>query len=266
MNEMSEADFKALAPGVSWYYNWDCRPHHNGESAGPQFIPMVWGSHPNALRGLDQYLASAAPKPPVVFAINEPNMRGQAFLTPLETADLYRRVKSVTDQYQIPLVGPHMALGSAPGDSITALDPLENKTTTYAFMVPFLHAVLFYLERWGITPPALGIHSYGGLGELKWAVELVHSTFGCPVWVTEFGFWNSPNSEDARKYMIEATEFLERTPYVAGYAWFKDRVQDNPNISLLEPESGKLSRLGETYVSLCVGGNTHSDPAPPASA
>jgi hypothetical protein len=81
-------------------------------------------------------------------------------------------------------------------------------------------------------------------------VELVHTTFGCPVWVTEYAQWNSPTMEASRKYLVEATDFLERTPYVAGYAWFKERVKGNLNISLLEPESGKLSPLGETYVSL----------------
>jgi hypothetical protein len=101
---------------------------------------MVWGGHPLALCRLDQYLASTSPKPPAVFAINEPNLRGQAFLTPRRTAEVYRKVKIITDKYDIPLVGPHMALGSAEKDSITAHDPAENRTITYTFMVPFLKA------------------------------------------------------------------------------------------------------------------------------
>jgi hypothetical protein len=57
-------------------------------------------------------------------------------------------------------------------------------------------------------------------------------------------------THDEREYLIQATDFLERTPYVAGYAWFKERVGDNPKISILAPEPGKLTPLGETYVNL----------------
>jgi len=42
---MSLPDFAALALGVSWYYNWDCRPHEHGRMGGLQFIPSrVFGS------------------------------------------------------------------------------------------------------------------------------------------------------------------------------------------------------------------------------
>ena len=61
MNEMSRRDFEAMAPGISWYYNWDCKPDEQGRNRGLQFIPMVWGRHPTALLRLDQYLATASP-------------------------------------------------------------------------------------------------------------------------------------------------------------------------------------------------------------
>jgi hypothetical protein len=250
MNEMSQADFEALSQGVSWYYNWNYDTKYRGESGSMQFIPMMWGNRPDALRALDSYLASANPKPPVVLAVNEPNLKGQAFITPRITADVYRETKEIADRYNIPVVGPNMALGSAGGDSITAPDPVENKTMTYTFMVPFIKATLFYLQQQNITPPALAVHSYGGAGEVKWCVDMMHKTFNCPIWVTEYAQWKTSDPEEARRNLIETTDFLERTPYVAGYAWFKDRANNNPSISLLEPESGKLSPLGEAYVSL----------------
>jgi len=250
MNEMSRADFAALAPGVSWYYNWDFETKYQGLSGSMQFIPMVWGNSPEALRGLARYLESAQTKPPAILAINEPNLKGQAFISPSETADLYRRIQDVADRFHVPVVGPNMALGSEGGSSITAEDPVENKMMTYTFMVPFLKATLYYLAGTKTDAPALAFHSYGNAGELKWAVEMMHKTFNRPIWVTEYAQWASPDSAAARKYMIEATDFLERTPYVAGYAWFKERVRDHPTISLLEPESGTLSPLGQVYVTL----------------
>jgi hypothetical protein len=90
---------------------------------------------------------------------------------------------------------------------------------------------------------------------LEWAVESLHKEFNCPVWVTEYAEWHAANIEDERDYLIQATDFLERTPYVRGYAWFKERA-DNEKISLLEKEPGQLSELGEAYVNMPV----HDDP------
>jgi len=49
--------------------------------------------------------------------------------------------------------------------------------------------------------------------------------------------------------LMEATDFLENNPHVAGYAWFKERA-DNPKISLLEKNPGVLSPLGQAYVAM----------------
>ena len=250
MNEMSQADFAALAPGVSWYYNWHYETKNQGASAGMVFVPMMWGNRPEALHALEHTLGSASPKPPFVLGINEPNLKGQAFINPKTTADLYRKTKEITDRFHILFVAPNMALGSANNDSITAEDPVENKSMTYNFMVPFIKATLFYLKQSNIEPPALSFHSYGGAGEIKWAVEMMHKTFNCPIYVTEYAQWKTDGPEASRRYLIDATDYLERTPYVGGYAWFKDRVKGNPNISLLAPESGKLTPAGDAYVNL----------------
>lgn len=250
MNEMSQGDFAALAPGVSWYYNWHYETKYQGISGSVQFIPMMWGNRPEALRGLDHTLSEESPKPPVVLCINEPNLKGQAFITPQQTAQLYRQTKDIADRYNIPIVGPNMALGSASGDSITAPDPVLGKSMTYTFMGPFIDATLFYLKQAGLTPPALAVHSYGGSGEVKWCVDMMHKKYNCPIWVTEYAQWKTPDPEAARRNLIDTTDFLERTPYVAGYAWFKDRAKDNAGISLLASESGKLTPLGQAYVTL----------------
>lgn len=249
-NHMDEADFRALAPGVSWYYNWHYETKDTPPSSVPmEFIPMAWGDRPEALDGLDNYLRGTSKKPRVVLAINEPNLKGQAFIKPETTAILYKKIKAVADKYQLTIIGPNMSLGSATGDSITAMDPIENKEITYTFMVPFLKAFYFYLGN--MENPGLSVHTYGSIGETKWAVESLHKEFNCPIWVTEYAEWKASDPEAERQYLIQATDFLERTPYVQGYAWFKERA-DNAKISLLTKEPGKLSPLGEAYVSLPV--------------
>lgn len=81
--------------------------------------------------------------------------------------------------------------------------------------------------------------------------EMLYKEYGRPVWITEFAWWDAPNVEAEIDYMIEAVDFFERTPYVEGYAWFKERVKGNPKLSLLG-ESGKLTPLGEAYVNMPV--------------
>src|SRR5271155_952541 len=42
VNTMSAADFQAVAPGVSWYYNWGTTPLTVPNGVAIEFIPMVW--------------------------------------------------------------------------------------------------------------------------------------------------------------------------------------------------------------------------------
>lgn len=250
-NKLSREDIKALAPGVSWFYNW----HFTTEDAIPEgvhleFVPMVWGhAGDDDLKGVDAYLASH-PKPRAVFAINEPNIKGQAFLTPEATAVFYKKVKAVADKYGVKVVGPHLTIGSPKESSIKAMDPIEKKEIVYRSMTSFLKAVDFYMGEG--EAPVFGIHSYGNAGELKWAPPEMHRQFNRPMWVTEYAQWNTGSSQEAMNYLVKATDFLESCPYVEGYAWFKERVADNPAISLLDKDPGALSALGKLYVSLPV--------------
>jgi len=249
-NHLDAADFAALAPGVSWWYNWFYRPEQPAPPGVPiEFLPMAWGDRPDDLSGLDAYLA-AGHKPRAVLAINEPNLRGQAFIPPRETALLYGKIKDIADKYGIPVAGPHMALGSAKPDSITALDPLTNQQTTYGFMVPFLKAFLYYSGKTEV--PCIAFHTYGNSGELHWAIGMLHKEFNRPLWVTEFAQWKSSDDSEERKYLIQATDFLERSPDVVGYSWFKERVDKNKMISLFTDKPGELTALGQAYVAMPV--------------
>ena len=247
-NKLSPEDIQALAPGVSWYYNW----HYNTDDTPPKgvhfdFFPMAFGRDGD-LDGLADYLASH-PKPRVVLALNEPNIRGQAFLTPEATAALYSKIKAVADKYGVPVIGPHLAMGSAPEDSIVEMDPIDKKTVTYRFMVPYLKAFNFYMGNTEV--PATAFHSYGNIGEVKWSIGMMKQTFNKPAWVTEYGLWRSKNQQEVIDHLIKATDLLESSSDVGGYAWFKERCEGNPSMSLLAG-SGELTALGKAYVALPV--------------
>lgn len=247
-NRLEAADFSVLAPGVSWWYNW----HHTTSDPKPknvpmEFLPMAWGNRPEDLAGLEKYLA-AGNRPRQILAINEPNLKGQAFISPQQTAILYAKVKAIADKYRIPVTGPQMALGSSTGDSVTAFDPLDKKEVTYTFMVPFEKAFLHFAKDTPIR--ATSLHSYGNLGELRWAVDLMHKEFKRPVWVTEYA--HVPDAAQGLVYLMQSTDFLERTPYVEGYAWFKERGPDAAYVASLLKEPGKLTPMGVAYVSMPV--------------
>jgi len=251
LNQMDAKDFMALSPSVSWWYNWHYDDTQNPpKEANMEFLPMAWGDRPADLEGLKTYLAKAKTKPRRILTLNEPNLKGQAYITPEQTAQFYKKVKAVADTYDMPVVGPHMALGSSANDSIKAFDPIEKKEVTYTFMNPFLKATLNYMGDTEV--PAVAAHSYGNFGELNWMTGMLNKEFNRPVWITEFAQWGAPNDEAERDYLIQSVDLFERSPFVEGYAWFKERVGGNPKISLLEKESGKLTPLGETYVNMPV--------------
>lgn len=101
-NEADAKDFLALGPGVSWYYTWHfADTQHAPVEAKMTFIPMAWGNREEDLRGLATYLKTH--KPPFVLAINEPNLKEQAFIGPKTTAELYRKIRAITDPMEFPL-------------------------------------------------------------------------------------------------------------------------------------------------------------------
>ena len=112
VNSMSAADFEAVAPGVSWYYNWGATPLTLPGDVTMDFIPMAWNGSSGFQTSISSYLA-AGNRPWRVFALNEPNFTGQADMTPSNSAVTFIQVKAICDPYNIPVIAPHMAIGSA---------------------------------------------------------------------------------------------------------------------------------------------------------
>jgi hypothetical protein len=210
------------------------------------FLSMLWGDHEDLWKGtLEALKEKDAPR--VLLFMNEPNLKGQAFIPPKRAAEAYLRLKAVTDPLGIRIVGPQMAIGSPPGESVTAWDPLLKTETTYTYMIPYLDAFKHYLG--GLPMPDLGVHPYGNLGELKWSVEELASRYGVKVWVTEFNPWKVDDPAPLREYLAGALDFLENSPRVGGYAWFMARLGADSPKNLLAREPGKLTALGDLYVN-----------------
>src|SRR5208282_5360566 len=248
VNTMSAADFEAVAPGVSWYYNWGATPLTLPGDVTMDFIPMAWNGSSGFQTSISSYLA-AGNRPWRVFALNEPNLLGQAFMTPSNSAVTFDQVKAICDPYNIPVIAPHMAIGSATASSITAYDPLMGSNYVYTTQWPFLSAFLYYC---GSTAPAgVSSHSYGGYGEITWLLSTMHADYPTQtVWLTEF---NTSASSDAAALanLIPSVDYCERYPWVEGYSWFMSRISGDPYNSLLS-SSGVLTPAGQAYVQMPV--------------
>lgn len=249
VNSLSDADFRALAPGVSWYYNWGASPLAKPADVVMDFLPMAWNGNSSFQIAISSYLA-AGNRPWRVLALNEPNLKGQAFMTPSNSAVTFKQVKAICDPYNIRVIAPHMAIGSALNSSITnCYDPIMGSNVDYTFQEPFLNAFLYYC---GSTPPAgMATHSYGGYGEITWILGTMHTDYPTQkVWLTEF---NTGAASDAAALanLIPSVDYCERMPWVEGYAWFMSRISGDAYNSLLSG-SGVLTAAGQAYVQMPV--------------
>lgn len=265
-NNLNAEQVGLLAPGVSWIYNWGSTPGNLALNGEIEYIPMIWRAEQSWLDGVKAYLDSGATPPFVLFS-NEPNFAfplGSSTI-PEEVATIYASALDTLAGYGVSVIGPNMALGSAAEDSVTAYDPCKDATITYTSMETYLDAFDCFNER---PLEGIGVHAYGGIGELIWAVDTAYARYGKPVWMTEFAF-AGVSIESLKSYMLEALDFLERSPKVAGYAWFKADPVFQPGLTdvhLVTVGSRgnpiELTELGEIYVNFPAYDPEYYHPVP----
>ncbi|MCD5980854.1 glycoside hydrolase family protein [Pseudomonas quasicaspiana] len=243
----SPADLSALSPGISWWYNWSPKPHdrlaaYNYSSTyGVDFIPMVWNA--NVDDGQLKLYLQAHPDIRYLLVINEPNLVDQANMTPEATAQFWPRLEQISAQTGVKLVGPAMNWGtmSGYGDPVVWLDAFyaayraQNQNRD-----PKIDYLAFHWYDYGLS---------GMLDRL--------SKYGKPFWVTEFANWHSPidgvqidTLEKQKQQMAEMVAVCENRADVFRYAWFTGRMNDDPHFSSLLNEEGRLTELGQHYISL----------------
>ena len=250
VNSMSAADFQAVAPGVSWYYNWGATPLTLPSGVTMDFLPMAWNGNSGFQTSISSFLATGN-RPWRVLALNEPNFTTQANMTPQSAATTYQQVQAICAPYNIPVIGPHMAIGTPANQSITTYDPIQGSNVTYTSQEPYLDAFLYYCGT--NPPPGMGTHSYGGYGEITWITSTMHTDFPTQtVWLTEFNANGATSDAQVLATLIPAVDYCEQTPWIEGYAWFMSRITGDPYNSLLSTNSGVLTAAGQAYVQMPV--------------
>ncbi|GFM48879.1 hypothetical protein ALQ47_02772 [Pseudomonas cichorii] len=243
----SPADLSALAPGISWWYNWSPRPHDRVASYdyaslyGVDFIPMVWNA--NMDDGQLKLYLLAHPNIRYLLVINEPNLVDQANMTPEAAARFWPRLEQISAQTNVKLVGPAMNWGtlSGYGDPVVWLDAFyaayraQNQNRD-----PQIDYLAFHWYDYGLSAMLDRLARYGK-----------------PFWVTEFANWHSVDDgvqidslEKQKQQMAEMVAICENRADVFRYAWFTGRMSDDLHFSSLLSNEGTLTELGRYYLSL----------------
>ncbi|MDE5652283.1 MAG: glycoside hydrolase family protein, partial [Muribaculaceae bacterium] len=166
-----KAQIEAVAPGVSWYYNWGSTVgRYLAADTRMEYVPMCWNAYYDA-DAIRTYCA-AHPEVKYLLGFNEPNFTNQANMTPEEAAAKWPDVRALADELGLQIVAP--ALNYSPNP------PYQSPTRWMDEFVALVGEDAFDFTA---------IHSYGGFGVLRDLATEFHNRYKKPVWVTEFCLW-----------------------------------------------------------------------------
>ena len=247
----SSADLAALAPGVSWWYNWSPSPSTGvpqdySTRYGADFYPMLWNGNFDAASTESKLRANPAIR--YLLVLNEPNLTDQANLTPSQAAEVWPKYEQVAANTGVKLVGPAMNWGTMSGyeDPVVWLDAFYAAyRTRNGNRDPRIDYLAFHWYDYGLS---------GQLDRLK--------RYGKPFWVTEFSNWHSQNDgaqidtlAKQKAQMADMVATLEARPDVFRYAWFTGRWNSDAHFISLLGASGQLTELGRYYLALPFSGS-----------
>ena len=199
---------QALAQsGASWYYTWSASPAVGVSSpAGPRFVPLIWGAA-NVNAGTLSQVRSEGPD---LLSFNEPDMSGQANMSPAQALSLWPQLMATG----LRLGSPAVATGGAtPGGW---LDQFMSAATARGYRVNFI-TLHWYGADFATGPAVSQLESY---------LQAVHARYHKPIWLTEFALANfggspqTPSRPQQAAFLTAATAMLQRLSYVQRYAWF----------------------------------------------
>ena len=239
----SPKDMAALAPGISWWYNWYFAPDSELQNAwralNVDFVPMRWGANYN----IDEVAAGIPSGVDTLLGFNEPNFFSQANLSATEAASMWPELEQVADEKGLALVSPAVNFcgGGCHSDG------------------PVAYLNEFFEACSGCRVDAVAFHIYvsceadsTGLLEnrAQWLinhVEMYKSAFEHPLWLTEFACSGNPSEQEQQAFLEDAVAYLESEPRIVRYAWFAGRADNMANVDLLG-DDGALTDLGDAYV------------------
>ncbi len=265
----SQHAIEALAPGVSWTYNWAVDPERQpanlgGSACDINYAPMCWNGNYDATR-LNTYLSNNDGTR-YLLGFNEPNFSSQANMTPAQAAEKWPELEALAEQYGTALVSPALNFSGErvggrvwqPVDWLDAFiaeynnlydhDPRMDYIALHCYM-DYAAAVDWYVNKY------LYVDNYNdNYPNLKRYFDEHGQT---PLLLTEFCAWENNNGNLNADFqvqsMVEKLQVLELSEHVAGYCWFMGHGNNNygyPYYRMFESnaDDSPLTRLGTIYV------------------
>jgi hypothetical protein len=237
---------RILALNVSWNYSWGSK-RIDQQPDNIEFIPMIWGAwggEDGIRRKLTQDIVPEwnAGRIKRFMAFNEPDIAKQSNLP----VDIVVGHWSVLQEVSIPVASPSVG------------HPLGS------WMKDFMARVKEECLRVEYT----ALHWYGNPNANKFKRDMTEAYFlygERPLLITEFApaDWQANSPEENRwsdaqvlNFMKEVVPWLERQPFVLGYAWFQFQRSDPAGTSsaLFEDSttSTNLTARGKFYASVTL--------------
>ncbi|KAL0569783.1 hypothetical protein V5O48_012175 [Marasmius crinis-equi] len=210
-------------------YTWS--PWAPQNTYGYTFAPMLWSE-----KQIDDFKAQVHQGVPYVMGFNEPELEGQATMTPQHGAEVWK-------QY----IQPMAAGGSKLVSPAVTSDPQGKPWLTD-----------FFKACDGCTIDIIALHYYGtSADELINYLTDIHNTFQKPIWLTEYACQNFSGGaqcspDEIKAFMDKVKHFAETTDWVQQYCWFgatHDMHEVNPNNQLMNSD-GKPNALGMDFLGL----------------
>ena len=239
---------------LTWYYNWANTPNAaviNTEQNYLEYAPMLWNGSWNAT-ALTNYL-NVHPEVKYLLTFNEPNLTGQANMTPAQAAALWPQVEAIANTYNLKIVSPAM--------TYCASGCLAPYNTGSLSGTDWLDA--FFADCPGCRVDYIGLHIYdtwlyGFTGNIGNATT-GYRKYGKPIWITEFahGALNGTTAAIHAALMVDAIDFMEQDPMIFRYAWFIARSSGTNTEDLLGQTTGTYTNLGLIYTNMASYDNAY---------
>ncbi|WP_051470892.1 glycoside hydrolase family protein [Patulibacter minatonensis] len=230
------------AVGASWTYDWSAESALR--SSRVEFVPMLWGAGSVTDTTVARLNADhRAGRARHLLGFNEPDLAGQANMSPADAIRLWPRLEATG----LRLGSPAVASIHTPSQSDRAktwLDDFMERAKAQGRRVDFI-ALHFYGDP---TDP-------DSVRSIERDIRRVHERWGLPIWVTETGAlktwtWQGarpharPTAARMRSHLRRTKRMLDRLPYVERWAWFMDRCAGDCRQSSLYDARGKRTALG----------------------
>jgi hypothetical protein len=205
---------------------------------GASFIPMMHnpkkdGTASEWAKNVDTCVKQGST---AIMGFNEVDHADQALMSPGEACSYWKEYMEpvLSAHPQLTVIGPSVTNGPAPM-GLDWLNRFAKECPTAKYHVTNIHFYDVYNEKSDTIPKSTAERF---IDHVKTAI----SSYGKPVWVSEFGV-SSGTEEQAAKFLKTVMDWMDGEDNVKGYAYF---MAKDVQYGLIK--ANQLSTTGEVYV------------------